>query len=421
LQKVLYISIDGMTDPLGQSQVLPYIQGLSKKGYQFTLLSLEKRERFEKGRAVIEAICKESNIFWVPLRYYTTPRLIAKSYNRMQLFSTAKRLYAKNQFALTHCRGYASGEVGMYLKKHFQVPYIFDMRGFWPDEKKDSSQWPQEKWIYRKIYQHYKKQEKLLLQSTNHIISLTYAGQREMETWEYFDPAVPVSVIPCCADMEHFSLTDKAQKKDSRTALNIPENAFVVSYLGSIGSWYMLDEMLQFYKIIKEKYRSALFFLVTPCEPDIIIAKAKQIGIAAHDILIKEATRAQVPMFMKASDITLSFIRPSYSKISSSPTKLGEVMAMGIPVVTNGDIGDVEEIVTDRGLVLQKMNTLSFQKATQSIATLLNISPIDIRSRAIEWFDLKKGVEQYKRVYAAILSTRSSKITIGKRGHENNK
>ena len=44
-KKVLYITYDGMTDPLGQSQVLPYLVGLSEKGYKFTILSFEKKER----------------------------------------------------------------------------------------------------------------------------------------------------------------------------------------------------------------------------------------------------------------------------------------------------------------------------------------------------------------------------------------
>ena len=43
--KVLYISYDGMTDPLGQSQVLPYLEGLAKKNYAITLISFEKEER----------------------------------------------------------------------------------------------------------------------------------------------------------------------------------------------------------------------------------------------------------------------------------------------------------------------------------------------------------------------------------------
>ena len=37
--RALYISYDGMTDPLGRSQVLPYLEGLAKRGHEITLVS----------------------------------------------------------------------------------------------------------------------------------------------------------------------------------------------------------------------------------------------------------------------------------------------------------------------------------------------------------------------------------------------
>ena len=61
-KSVLYLSYDGMTDPLGQSQVLPYLKGISKAGYTVHLVSYEKKEKYKKHRAVIDAICKEANI-----------------------------------------------------------------------------------------------------------------------------------------------------------------------------------------------------------------------------------------------------------------------------------------------------------------------------------------------------------------------
>jgi len=46
--RILYISYDGMTDPLGQSQVIPYLIGLSQKGYVITIISCEKEDKFKK-------------------------------------------------------------------------------------------------------------------------------------------------------------------------------------------------------------------------------------------------------------------------------------------------------------------------------------------------------------------------------------
>ena len=48
------------TDPLGQSQVLPYIIGLASKGYKFSLISFEKEDRFKKNGDLIRKLCETS-------------------------------------------------------------------------------------------------------------------------------------------------------------------------------------------------------------------------------------------------------------------------------------------------------------------------------------------------------------------------
>ena len=45
-RRVLFISYNGMLDPLGQSQVIPYLRELSKRGVRFTLLSFERAGAF---------------------------------------------------------------------------------------------------------------------------------------------------------------------------------------------------------------------------------------------------------------------------------------------------------------------------------------------------------------------------------------
>lgn len=48
-EHILYLSYDGMTDPLGQSQVLPYLTMLRKKSYNISMISLEKLEVFTEN------------------------------------------------------------------------------------------------------------------------------------------------------------------------------------------------------------------------------------------------------------------------------------------------------------------------------------------------------------------------------------
>src|SRR3569832_236165 len=45
-RRVLFVSYNGMLDPLGQSQVLPYLRELAKRGVRFTLLSFERAKAY---------------------------------------------------------------------------------------------------------------------------------------------------------------------------------------------------------------------------------------------------------------------------------------------------------------------------------------------------------------------------------------
>ena len=403
---ILYITYDGLTDPLGQSQILPYVKGLSAYGYQFTVLSFEKKERFKKNKSLIEALTKESNIEWVPLPFTTKPPLLAKFYDAVRMRNRTIALHKQRPIDMIHCRSYIAADVGQYMKQRFGVKFFFDMRGFWADEKRDGGHWNEGNPILKRVYRYYKNKEKQYLQNADCVISLTEAGKKEILRWPFYNRSIPLQVIPCCADMDLFSLADAAQKKSSRALLGIDENRLVFSYLGSVGMWYMLDEMLQLFKQAKQSYPDALFLFVTHSDLGFVKNKATEAGLHSEDLLIMELPRKEVPGVIKASDINISFIKPVYSKISSSPTKLGEVLAMGIPVICNSGVGDVEEIVegADAGYVLHDFTSDSFEKAIAAIPQLLKKSPASIRNNITNFYDLTKGVELYANCYKTILN-----------------
>src|SRR5689334_18855783 len=191
-----------MTDPLGQSQVLPYIIELSKRGYRFTLLSFEKKKRYAAEKAIIEKIAKENSIEWVPLFFTSKPPVLSKIYDRWKLLRTAFHLHRKNHFDIVHCRSYIAAEAGLKLKKRYGIKFLFDMRGFWADERVDNGQWDLKKTFYRKIYDHYKKKEKHFFLEADGIVSLTQAGKDHiLSKGEY--KKLSIEVIPCCADLDY--------------------------------------------------------------------------------------------------------------------------------------------------------------------------------------------------------------------------
>ena len=404
-RKILYISYDGLTDPLGQSQILPYLKGLANYGYYFTILSFEKKDRFQKEKAIIDKLAAESNIDWAPLTFTSNPPLLSKFYDAVRMKRAAAALQRKKGFDMVHCRSYVAADAGLYLKKKFGIKFFFDMRGFWADEKKDGT-WNVNNPLFNRIYQYYKSREAAYLKHADYIISLTEAGKKEMSTWPSFNLNVPVSVIPCCADMQHFSLTDNEQKKKAREFLAIKNGALVMSYLGSVGTWYMLDEMLLFFKTVKKKYPEAKFLFITHTPRQMIDERIAELDLDPKDFIITQAPRKEVPGLIKASDINISFIKPVYSKISSSPTKLGEVLSMGIPVIVNSGVGDVEQTVknTNAGYVLQHFEEADFEKAVQCVPELLQKSPAAIRQAAEPIYSLEKGIQLYLSCYRQVLS-----------------
>jgi glycosyltransferase involved in cell wall biosynthesis len=405
-RKVLYISYDGMTDPLGQSQVLPYIIELSKHGYRFTILSFEKKKRYTAERKIIEKITREASIKWVPLFFTARPPILSKMYDRWQLMRKAFQLQRREKFDIVHCRSYIASEAGLRLKKKKGVKFLFDMRGFWADERVDNGQWDLKKSFYKKIYTHYKKKEKDFLLGADGIVSLTKAAKDFLLANPDYKN-ISVEVIPCCADLDHFNFNkiSKQRSDDLRNELGILPGKKIITYLGSVGGWYMTHEMFAFYKRLLLKHPDFVMLILTKDDKTAVINEAVVSGIPADKIFVCYAPRDEVPAYLGITDCSIFFIRPTFSKTASSPTKHAELMGMGIPVICNniGDTGNIIE-ATHTGVVVNAFSDNEYDKAVERLPQLLTISKDVIRQAALEFFDLKMGVEKYAALYSKILN-----------------
>jgi glycosyltransferase involved in cell wall biosynthesis len=403
-KKALYISYDGMTDPLGQSQVINYLIGLTELGYEFDILSFEKAEKYAKLGSQIKKLLDINNINWYPQTFHYNPPIVSKVYDKLILVRTARKLHKKNNYDIIHCRSYAAAEAGLKLKRETGVKFLFDMRGFWADEKADGGAWNKKKWFWKQVYNFYKKKEIDFIKESDHIISLTEAGKKEIQTWPFYNKNTNISVIPCCADNNLFLLPSNQTKTAVRNSFKIGENDFVLGYLGSLGAWYMIEEMLMFYKLLKAKYINAKFLIVTNSSHNIVLDKLEIYKLKKEDIIITTVPFTEVPNNIIAADICISFIKPVYSKKSSSPVKIGEILSMGIPLIANA-IGDMELLINENniGSLIKEFTNENYLKAINEIEELKKISPKFIRQVSINMFSLEKGVEKYAKVYEKIL------------------
>lgn len=403
-RNVLYLSYDGMTDPLGQSQVLPYLREIAKSGYTIHLVSYEKQDRFKKHRQYIQQICDEANIHWHPQDYVVGGGIRNTIRQVRRMLRIAFYLHDKHQFSMVHCRSYIAALAGLALKRKKGLKFIFDMRGFWADERVEGGIWDIKNPLYRTIYKYFKRKEKLFFKEADYTISLTHAGKDEIKSWDVLKGTdLKIEVIPCCVDLELFDpkKIETSEEDQLRNKLGISENDFVLGYIGSIGTWYMLNEMLQYFRLLQEKNDHAKFLFVTGEKSETIINAAKENNVDPNRIIITSSLHKDVPLHMALFDQSIFFIRSTFSKKASSPTKQGEIMAMGIPLICNSGVGDTDEIVKKyhAGYVVSQFNKESMIAALNDDS---NYDENEIISGAKDYYSLDEGVKHYLKVYEAI-------------------
>ena len=405
---VLFISYDGLLDPLGGSQILPYLHSIRQHPRPLHILSYEKPARFKAGGELLKAELASSGIGWTPLSFTKHFGRLGKLWDLSRMYEVALYLQLKHRFGVIHCRSYQAMQVGALLRKLTGVKVLFDMRGLWVDERVDGDIWKLDNSIDASIFKLYKHVESSLLLSASHIVALTERVVPELYKLSP-DMSAPITVIPCCADFEHFILPTAKQRMATRQELGLPENAFVLSYLGSLGTWYMLDEMLQLFGKAAAEREEVHFLLITKdwrAEHEALIS-ALGLSHLRTRIHVHEAKRDQVPAYIGCSDLMLSFIKPAYSKMASSPTKIAEALAVGVPVVSNAGIGDIDDMTTrlQAGAVIDLDKPDSLSAIVSSLDSLKKMGGPKLRARAKSELDLHVAALSYKKIYEQMEQT----------------
>lgn len=391
-----------MTDPLGQSQVIPYLVGLSKLGCEIHILSAEKTINFEINNERIKNSLDANGIFWHPVNYTKKPPVISTVLDIFKLLRKAEKLHKTNNFEIIHCRSYISAFIGLSLKKKYGVKFLFDMRGFYADERLDGGLWPQSNPLYRIVYKYFKTKEKDFLSNADYVVSLTSNGKNIIKN-DFGFRYLPIEVIPCCADVNHFNYNnvDVATKNKYICELGLSNADFVLLYLGSLGTWYMPEEMLKFFSVLKNKMSNAKFLIITRDDPSLIYSLAEKFDLKSEDILIHPANYPDIPALISLADLAIFFIKPVFSKKASSPTKLAELLGMGIPVICNSSVGDLDIFFYehDLGILIKEFIPEEYANAVEKIEQLKNIPKEQLRKTACNLFSLDQGIQKYFNIY----------------------
>lgn len=392
---VLYISYDGATDPLGQSQVIPYLKKLALYNVKYFLVTYDKI--FNRNKVEFSSLSNEleaMGIHWISLKYHKNPRIIAKIYDICFGVFICSTLIIKHKIKIVHGRSFVGAFIGMVLKKVFRVKFLLDYRGLWADERVDGNLWPRGGLLYKLS----KFIEKLLLLSAQEIVVLTNKAKDIISSFSYLrDRKLAIEVIPTCVDLDRFQYRNDGFALKQMNKINLV-------YLGSLGTWYMLDEMIDFFVELCNDFTCSHFSLITPTSEKIIEEAMQRKGVLGSSYSVNNVSYDKVPEMISAADLSIIFIKPLFSKMSSCPTKFGESLACGIPVIINYGIGDCDEIVQSNkvGVLVKDFNTQAYRSAIDALKNIVNNRKEfsnNCRLAAESLFSLEKGVEAYYKIY----------------------
>lgn len=392
---VLFLSLDGLMEPLGQSQVLAYLEKLSE-AYVFRIISFEKEadwadlERFQMMRDRLQ----KAGIGWHPMRYWPSRTLIGPLWNVLRGVAKCIALTIRYRVVIIHARSYLPAMIALPTILLTRTRYLFDIRGFWADERLDSGVWRKLGMFYRLT----KWIECRLYRRADHVVTLTKASVPIIQQFDYAEnDAPPITVIPTCADLERF-----------RPRASYSADPFILGHVGNVAGWYLFEETLHCFLRIKQKRPNARLHVINRGAHAYVSQMLQRFAISNEDVLLQSASFEEMPELISTFSAGAGVIKPTYSKQASFPTKMAEYLGCGIPMYGNAGVGDVAEIVENErvGVALHAFTDEERDRCVTELLQLSSEPDISQRCRAAaeQYFSLKEGAKRYDAVYRSLLS-----------------
>lgn len=407
-RRVLFISYNGMLDPLGQSQVIPYLRDLATRGVRFWLLSFERPKAYTPaGIADCEQLRKKlesHGIEWHWLPYHQRPSIPATIYDVLEGLRHASRLVKRHRIEMVHARGHIPATIALGLRKRHGTKMIFDLRGLMAEEYVDAEHWRVGGLPYRIT----KATERRILAVTDAIVTLTERIWPIIREWEGLrGRVVHHQVIPCCVDLSLFRFSDNDRER-RRAELGLGDRLTLV-YSGSLDGWYLTGKMVDFFARVLQSRSDAHLLWLTTGSHDRVRELMQSRKVGPENFTVRSVSVSDVPSYLAAADAGMAFIKPCLSKLASSPTKNGEYLACGLPLIINAGVGDSDALIDDwnAGVLIESFTEDEYAEAARHIEQIVAQPEVRARARSVaeKLFDLRRiGGERYALLYESVLA-----------------
>lgn len=276
--------------------------------------------------------------FGLPSRYIDKSSVLLSL--SMKYSSVLIGRYLKN-FDVVHCRSYYASYIASLHKESNAFKLIFDMRSLFPEENIVTGLWK----VDSKIFNVWKKLEKNIVDQSDSIVVINKPMLDHMQK-SYGSHSY--ECIPIGYSAKELK-KDYLARNSIRSRLNI-DNKIVILYSGSIAInfWNDINVYAKYFKYLNSLNKD-LFFLILTRDPHEPLARCLDLN-GISNFMIKDVPSSEMSNWLSTGDFGIQVMDVMADGATRFGVKVVEYLAMGMPVITNSNVGGVADLVTDYDL-----------------------------------------------------------------------
>ncbi len=367
LPAITYLSLDPVTSTVGRSQVLNYIERLAQEGVLINLVTFE--HQVDTG---LWSRLSDLGVSWFPQEY--------GRHGAVGGFCRVLRAaLAVRGAALVHARSDMAAAAVILAGIN---DWVWDVRSLWADQKVATGVF----WAGSLQERVFRWVERLAAYRSTAVVVLTASAVEELDSRYEGIVAPKARVITTCTDLERFTVSP------------LPATTVRVLLAGTINRYYDLRSMLDL--VAEFRNRRPVEFIVASPE-----ATSWEAELADLEVVRVSATPDVMVDLVASCHLGLSICRDDagVSLKAAMPTKIGEFLASGRPVVVNPGLVDAARLVEANGcgVVFGSTGPCSVEEVVDRIEACLKdpATPRRCRSLAETHFNLTIGVNELVSTY----------------------
>lgn len=406
-RRILFTTVDGILQPLGYSQVVRVAAGLARRGYEYDIVTLERPKDVARVEA-LEALHAELaalGIRWFPEPYDGSGGAKAAARNLGRLVARGLRQVATGDIALSHARSHLGAMPALAAHTVRRIPFIFDTRGRWIDERLEEGKWFTNPTAMRSA----RALERRMYGASVAVVTLTELEAGDVRSGA-FGPAGhrPIVCIPTCADFDEFQIGGGEEWRfvpaDLRARL---EGRLVVAFVGAMNRSYLTEEGAKLARLILDRRADAFVVALTGQREEYSDLFSRH-GIGKDRSLIAPVEHRAMPEWLSLVRWGVLLLESPPAKRGSMPTKLAEFFAAGVRPLQHGCNTEVSEWVrrAGSGYVLPDLGDAELRRAADFVCAA---PPVDAelllaaRKATYAHFSLATGIERYVEILRQVM------------------